>query len=161
MCGDTDNPPVFKFEELIGYELLASRQVVERFHKGDVSPEYIPLVFKTVSHFFDDNAISLDSTCYFSYILYLTNPCWNKLKVDAGTARKKYNIKRNIDGHFDELQIVTTALLDMMGYYASDEASIENEDAAAEELMKFKELLEGGVITQEEFDEKKNQLLEI
>ena len=36
---------------------------------------------------------------------------------------------------------------------------IQNNDSAADELKKFKELLDMGVITQEEFDAKKKQLL--
>ena len=157
ICGDLDNPPVFKFEELIGYELLAESQVVERFHKGDNSPQYIPMVFRTLTHMLDVNAIALDMNCSFSLILYLSNPCWSKVKSSAGIAdHRRGNIRHIIDEHLDELQIVTAALLEMMGSSASG-SSRGNADSAEEELIKFKELLDGGVITQEEFDEKKKQ----
>jgi len=41
----------------------------------------------------------------------------------------------------------------------NDTRSVDKETAAAEVLLKFKELLDSGVITQAEFDEKKRQLL--
>ena len=158
ICGDLDNPPVFKFEELIGYELLAESQVVERFHKGDVSPQYIPMVFRTLTRMLDVNAIALDMHCSFSLILYLSNPCWSKVTSSAGSVPHKGGIKRKIDLHLDELQIVTDALLEIMESSArgGSRGSTESEE---EELIKFKELLVGGVITQEEFDEKERELM--
>jgi predicted Zn-dependent peptidase len=38
-------------------------------------------------------------------------------------------------------------------------AVVVNNTSAADELKKFKELLDGGIISQEEFDAKKKQLL--
>lgn len=38
-------------------------------------------------------------------------------------------------------------------------AGVEKQSSAAEELKKFKELLDMGILTQEEFDAKKKQLL--
>ena len=153
MCSDINNPPVFKFEELIGYELIVEDQVVERFHKGDDSPQYTPPVFMTLTHMLDLNAIDLNQDCFFSLILYLSNPCWSKIEINAGKVLSgNGGVKSMIYGHLDELQTVTVALLDIMGYSAV---------SSEEELIKFKELLHGGVITQEEFDEKEKQLLEI
>jgi len=160
ICGNVDNPPVFKFEELIGYELLADTQVAERFHIGDVSPQYMQLVFRTLTHMFDVNTINLEGPCHCSLILYLTNPCWSKVTSSAGTAGHKSNIKYLVGQHLEGLQIVTDALLEMMGYSAIEGSSRGNTDSTDEELMKFKELLDGGVITQEEFDEKERELLE-
>ena len=39
--------------------------------------------------------------------------------------------------------------------------SSTNSISAADEIMKFKQLLDGGIITQEEFNEKKKQLLNL
>jgi len=160
ICGDVDNPPVFKFEELIGYELLAETQVAERFYKGDVSPQYMQLVFRTLTHMFDVNTINLEGPCSCSLILYLTNPCWSKVTSSAGTAGHKSNIKYLVGQHLEGLQTVTAVLLEMMGFSAIDGSPRRNADSTDEELMKFKELLDGGVITQEEFDEKERELLE-
>jgi len=153
-----DNPPVFQFDELIGYELLAKPRVVERFHKGDASPEYIPIVFGEFSVLFRDDVIALSSPCSFLLILYLTNPCWSKLEVKAGAVYPKHGgMKSKVYGQLDELQTVTAALLDIMGYSAGDGAST---NSAARERIKFQELLDGGIITQEEFDEKERELSE-
>ncbi len=158
LCGDTDNPPVFRFEELLGYEISAGTQVVECFRKGDIAPQYTPIVFMTLTHMLDMNAQPLDTNCSFSLVLYLSNPCWDKVESNAGCANhKRGNLRRLIDEHLEELQIVTAALFNMMGYSVGEDSST---DSTAEELIKFKELLDGGIITQEEFDEKKNQLLD-
>ena len=161
ICGNVDNPPVFKFEELIGYELLAETQVAERFYKADVSPQYMQLVFRTLTHMFDVNSIYLEGPCSCSLILYLTNPCWSKVTSSAGYAGHDTNIKYHVGQHLEGLQIVTAALLEMMGYRTIGDSSRGNADSTDEKLMKFKELLDAGVITQEEFDEKERQLLEI
>jgi len=158
ICGDTDNPPVFKFEELIGYELHAETQVVERFNKGDISPLYIPIIFRTVTRMLDPNAINLEAPCSFSLVLYLSNPYWSKVTSSAGSAGRRSNIKYFIDVHLDELKNVTNILLEIMGYSLIDVSLRGNADPVEEELMKFMELLKGGVITQEEFDEKEREL---
>lgn len=44
-------------------------------------------------------------------------------------------------------------------FQASNERENNKTASSADELMKFKELLDSGVITQEEFDVKKKQLL--
>jgi len=42
-----------------------------------------------------------------------------------------------------------------------DKKQVVNNTSTTDELMKYKELLDSGVITQEEFDAKKKQLLNL
>ena len=53
------------------------------------------------------------------------------------------------------------SLIDIVVQKKSDNApsDITQGNSAADEIVKFKELLDGGVITQTEFDAKKKQLL--
>ena len=48
MCGNTNNPPAFKFEEVIGYELLEDQGVIERFNKGGIAPLFTPIGYSPV-----------------------------------------------------------------------------------------------------------------
>ena len=49
----------------------------------------------------------------------------------------------------------------VINYHKPQQAQVVNQVSAADELKKFKELLDMGVITQEEFDAKKKELLGI
>lgn len=67
----------------------------------------------------------------------------------------KYNI--SLISNAEELK--TEIMTRKNALKESDNKETENQTAGADELKKFKELLDSGVITQEEFDAKKKQLL--
>lgn len=46
-------------------------------------------------------------------------------------------------------------------YSNTNETTVTSNFSAADELLKYKELLDAGVLTQEEFDSKKKQLLNL
>jgi hypothetical protein len=164
MCGNTNNPPVFKFEELIGYELLEEDCVIERFNKGDVAPLCTPMVYASVIpfDFRDKDEKTQNKSRSFKLNLYLTNPDWDKVESSAGSASgTEYNFQTEYSKHLGELRMVTTALAAIIGVYAKVDAVQSNANNIAEDIKKFKELLDGGIITQEEFNVKKKQLLGI
>ena len=45
--------------------------------------------------------------------------------------------------------------------HQDDQPTVVNTFSAADEIMKFKQLFDAGVITENEFEEKKKQLLEL
>lgn len=164
MCGNTNNPPVFKFEELIGYELLEEDCVIERFNIGDVAPLCTQMVYAPVIHFNYTDKDEKPQTISrgFKLNLYLSNPDWDKVESSAGSAHgNRHDFQREYNKHMGELRMVTTALVAIIGVAPTGAAQQSNANYIAEDIKKFKELLDGGIITQEEFDAKKKQLLGI
>jgi hypothetical protein len=161
MCGDTNNPPVFKFEELMGYELEEENCVIERFNRGDRAPLCTPMMYTPVQQMTTaaQEHISRD----FKLNLYLTNPYWDKVESSAGSASgSRTSFQWEYRKYLGEIRIVTMAIAAMIGVDLADENNDHgNANAVAGSLMKFKELLDAGIITQEEFDAKKKQLLGI
>ncbi len=161
MCGDTDNPPVFQFDELISYELRMDSNVVEYFRKGDAAPQIIPTVYRPPVIIKDEDEKPQNEMTAFSLILYLSNPCWDKIESNAGTvSARHFSMQGEINSHLSKLSMITMALRDMMGGNGVANGSPKsNVDSTADDLIKFKQLLDGGIITQAEFDAKKKQLL--
>lgn len=164
MCGDTNNPPIFKFEELMGYDLEEEQCVIERFNKGDKSPLCTPMLYTPIPQFdFDRKEEPVNISRDFKLNLYLANPYWDKVESSAGTVTGSRNsFQRDYSKHLGELRIVTTAIAMIIGIDSAEAgAGHNNADSVAGDLKKYKELLDGGIITQEEFDLKKKQILGI
>ncbi|HEY5587245.1 MAG TPA: hypothetical protein VIK78_22510 [Ruminiclostridium sp.] len=164
MCGNTNNPPVFKFEELISYELLEDHCVIERFSRGDVAPQFTPMAYAPVIHInFDDKDEQPENISRsFELNLYLSNPCWDKVESSAGSAfGTEYDFQREYSKHLGELRRLTSVLATIIGVSAVGNAVQSNVNSIAEDIKKFKDLLDGDIITLEEFNAKKKQLLGI
>jgi hypothetical protein len=113
MCGDTSNPPIFKFEELMGYELEEENCVIERFNRGDRAPLCTPMMYAPVTQITTatQDRISRD----FRLNLYLTNPCWDKVESSAGSVSGSRNsFQYEYSKHLGELRIVTMAIAAMI-----------------------------------------------
>ncbi len=164
MCGDTTNPPIFKFEELVGYDLEEEQCVIERFNRGDSAPLCTPMMYTPISQFvFDAKANQQRISRSFKLNLYLTNPCWDKVVSSAGSASgSQGGFQSEYSERLEELRIVTMAIVSIIGMNSTEVNDVHgNADIVAGDLRKFKELLDAGIITQEEFAAKKKQLLEI
>lgn len=167
ICGDTKNPPVFKFEELIGYELFEDEYVIERFNRGDMAPLYTPIAYTPMfrANYNDKDETPQNISRSFRLKLYLSNPCWDMVESSGGTASgSELNFQRDYNKHLSELRMVTTAIAAIIGVGVVSEignTEHSNVNNIADDLKKFKELLDGGIITQEEFNAKKKQLLDI
>lgn len=165
MCGDVNNPPLFLFDELVGYELHDDHDLIESFHQGDDAPQFTSIAYAPRIHFSDragaDDKKPLEISRGFKLILYLTNPCWDKVESNAGSVRaREFRFHEEYLEHLANLRPVTAALSAIMGAGTAENAQSSAKDTA-EAILKFKELLDGGIITQEEFDAKKKQLLGI
>jgi len=91
------------------------------------------------------------------------------LDFDYSSNMNKYRFSPNGLFFIEALLIIATIVFSLMAYLKSNKdnnvATIPSTPIAsksgAEELKKYKELLDTGVITQEEFDAKKKQLLDL
>lgn len=166
MCGDVNNPPIFKFEELTSYELHDDHGLIERFSKGGVTPQIMASAYAPVTRMVDrirqDDNEPENISRGFKLILFLTNPCWDKVESSAGNVIADESwFQQEYMQHLNELRMVTTALAAIISAGDIEESPKSNADSTAEDIMKFKELLDGGIITQEEFNAKEKQLLGI
>lgn len=161
MCGDTKNPPIFKFDELIGYDLEEENCVIERFQKGDVSPQCTPMLHMSQARvYIRDDKQPQTTTRSFRLHLYLQNPCWDKIESDAGSASgSDFSFQREYNQQLNKIRFVTAALANIIGLCNQTGYGQNNADSVADELKKFKELMDSGIITSEEFSAKKKQLL--
>jgi hypothetical protein len=84
------------------------------------------------------------------------------MECGAGSAfGSEYNFQREYNKRLGELRMVTASLPAIIGIGAMGDAVQSNANSIVEDIKKFKELLDGGIITQEEFNVKKKQLLGI
>ena len=84
-----------------------------------------------------------------------TSALWG---IDVGTSSGRIHFKlvKNKDKIHSEL---SKLLMERQHSEKQNNIPLNNSTSNADELKKYKELLDGGVITQEEFDAKKKQLL--
>lgn len=113
LCGDVYNPPVFNFEDLLGYDIVDNYGLIEQYNKGDEAPQLTeaaqnPLRDITIGEKLASKNISRD----FKLNLYLSNPNWDKLESSAGSVSgSRYGIVGKYREHLDELGTVTAALV--------------------------------------------------
>ncbi len=155
-CGDIKNPPIFKYEELNGYELHDEHGLIEHCHRGEAAPQLIST--DPTPAIYESERISSTISRHYKLHLFFSNPYWDKVEVEAGTVvTLKSQFVNEYTAFMERFNPVTFALAAMMGVDAS--TYVIDADTIAEEIKKFEELRDAGIITEEEFNEKKNQLL--
>lgn len=94
-------------------------------------------------------------------------PMGNRLKqalLDAADGYSNDDFNRDYEDIRREIIDITdevTEKEDMDKYENTNVSRLNEQFSVADEIIKFKQLLDAGVITQEEFDTKKSQLLSI
>lgn len=116
MCGDTNNPPVFKFEELMGYDLLEEECVVEHFSRGIKALLRAPRVFSSMKQYRGELNKEKEMFSYeFIVHLYLSNPYWDEVKFSAGfVTGDQYTIQKNYSKYLGVLHRVMKELVVIM-----------------------------------------------
>lgn len=164
-CGDIKNPPVFRFDELMGYELVDKHGLIESCFRGEAAPQLTQAAFDPIILDSDRKRSAkgrrLNINRKIKLNLFLSNPYWDKVEADAGdVVAMEYSFQEEYIELLEQLRPITAALAEIMGI---DGIAVEqiDPDAIAEEIKKFQELLDGGIITEEEFNDKKKELLGI
>lgn len=166
------NPPVISFDSITGFELSMGWNVVERWSKGmPRAPYQAPQLgvlgtLSALSSAFDRNEDKQQRSKSESLKIML--------QLDDSYL-KKYELMDELVFGNDELEFArklsvelvrVNAICDVVAAMAGG-ASVSQASAApsaertADDIVKFKSLLDAGVITQAEFDAKKKQLLGI
>ncbi len=85
----------------------------------------------------------------------------SSITISTSSGRVHFWLIENIDDVFEGLSDLIKTFQIQKTDFQSMEAPILQQSSNADELKKFKELLDNGIITQEEFDAKKKQLLNL
>ncbi|MEE0956611.1 MAG: SHOCT domain-containing protein [Ruminococcus sp.] len=84
---------------------------------------------------------------------------FSSITVATSSGRINFWCLKNRNEVFNELSNSLKIFQNQNNNYSNSEKNIIQQSSSADELKKFKDLLDTGVITQEEFDAKKKQLL--
>lgn len=84
---------------------------------------------------------------------------WKGISVSTSSGRIRFLLIKNVDEIYNVINNLLIARQKEHVQKVTDQS--EDVRGTADEIKKFKELLDGGIITQEEFDAKKKQLLGI
>ncbi|NMC57004.1 MAG: SHOCT domain-containing protein [Eubacteriaceae bacterium] len=167
LLGEKKNSTIYSYDDIIEFELIEDGSTVTKGGLGRA------VVFgaltgpagaivgeitgkKTTKSIINSLKIKITVNNFYKPAVYI-NLIDVKTKTNSIMYRSIYEITQQILSTF-------TLIIKQNELKKSNEISKEfknNQYSAAEEIRKFKELLDEGIITQEEFDEKKKQLLNI
>jgi hypothetical protein len=137
--------------ELNAYELHDKHGLIEICNRGDSTPQLTSAAHTPVILDSDRRRNSkgrqVDISRDFKLHLYLSNPYWDKVEANAGNvSAREYVFPEEYTAFLENFSPVTFALAAMMGVDATN--YVMDADTMAEELKKFEELLDGGIITE-------------
>lgn len=161
---------VEKAEEKIIYDLIGARG-----RRMKVYEDRCVITTKvSVSSFITGNVSDGEKTIYYSDVLSVqykrTNLQLGYLQLETASSamnnrrdnffnENTFTFDSNLDAQMEEVQNFVKQKVDEAKKQKNAPVVVSGAISNAEELKKFKELLDMGIITQEEFDAKKKQLL--
>lgn len=174
------NPPVFRFDEIVGFDFYVGFQVVESWAPGMQRTPYQPPALGLASTLVlladafdkddDDNRRRDSKSERIRVVLRLNNPYRKEYEIldissyGSDVAEFEADFARDIS----KANTACNMLVSMAGGtvaaagavpQAAAAAAAPSADRTADDILKFKGLLDAGVITQAEFEAKKKQLL--
>jgi len=184
---DGENPPIFRMDELQSFCLKEDERVVIQVDKNGYQtyPSVVDSFIKqfggivgglysfthTLNHLNgnqdkDNNEPKINAPINNFYLEFtLNNKYWQKLRRNFGAPGLINNdIPAFLQGYAKARAIVEVASQEMLCFFPQAPVAGQTEssvDDLADNLKKFKDLLDAGIITQSEFDQKKKQLLEL
>jgi len=186
-----ENPPIFRISELVSFRFKEDEQVVIQVDKDGykTKPSVVDSFLKqyggimgglfAVSNTInrlggnkdkDNNEPKINAPISnFNLEFSVTNAYWKILRHSFGAPGINNNdIAGFMQNYTLARTIVETASQELLSFFPGASAQGSAGDSRgssasdlADDLRKFKELLDGGIITQEEFNAKKKQLLGI
>ncbi|MPM78675.1 hypothetical protein SDC9_125686 [bioreactor metagenome] len=188
---DGENPPIFRIDELVSFRFKEDEMVVIQVDRNGrkTNPSVVDSFMKQYGGFVGglytfSNAInrlnpnkdkdnSEPKICApvnnFHLEFTVTNQYWKVLRRSFGAPGiVDNNIAGFMQNYAQARAIVEAASEELLSLFpgaaaqgAAGGSGGSNASTIADNLKKFKELLDGGIITQEEFNAKKKQLLGI
>ncbi|MEG2039420.1 MAG: SHOCT domain-containing protein, partial [Oscillospiraceae bacterium] len=175
-----DNPQIFRFDEILGFEMRLGYHAVETWSRGMKRTPYKPPALGLASGISmlaeafgaDDDDDVKDSKYETIKVILQVNTKYLKeyelcdLSVSGrGAAEFEHDFSRELakaDAACNLIVSMASGGVQTSGPDLSQtEPVVSSADKTTDGIKKFKELLDAGIITQEEFNAKKKQLLGI
>lgn len=162
--GGIKNPFIYDYSDILDYEVIKEEHMEYYEDEEDKSPEKVCdrlIVYMSV------NSAKVPTR----KITFIDNGILGDIKVDSYSYRSKvdemnklvFQIKRvlkyNKQAHYQAVQEARAAQVEEQE--EAEVVQVVNNVSAADEIMKFKGLLDAGIISLEEFNAKKEQLLDL
>lgn len=182
MLGNIKNAPIFAFDELVEFSLMEDNMAVERGNER----EYVTLpsvlsgagamgfanalnsIAHTLNHLNgkeDNNSNDNDNTRApiqdIELKIVVSNKYWQNFEVGIGAPALHDNNMNRFIREYNEKRAITSVVTQELMKFFPKSSNISGVDINNEvdQIKKFKELLDGGIINQDEFDKKKKQIL--
>ena len=167
-----NNPPIVSFDSIMGFEVSMGWNVVEHWSKGmPRTPYQAPQLgvlgaLGALSNALDRNAEKQQRSRSenLKITLQLNDPYLKKFELmdESVFGNDEFDFSRKLSVELARVNAVGDVVAAMTGSVSSSQASAApSAEHTADDILKFKSLLDAGVITQAEFDAKKKQLLGI
>lgn len=172
-----ENPPILKFDEITGYELEVGWHTVETWSRGMPRTPYQPPelgmmgTMVAVANAFGSKKDKDDDDSKSETIkltLRLNNPYLKEYElVDASVfGDSMLDFQRDLNEEMTRVNTACNLIVSLTDAGAAaafmgdaQPSAAQSTHQSVEDIKKFKELLDAGILTQEEFDAKKKQLL--
>lgn len=165
-----ENPPIFRFDEIQGFTMKRGWHTVENWSRGAVRTPYQPPELGTLGALAslagaltgnkDDDEQNSDD---LSVTLLLNNSYLTEYELISTSicGNGEYEFNRSLAEELAHAHAVCDAIVGMSAAAGAPVGAAPADEAgeAANEIMKYKRLLDAGAITQAEFEAKKKQLL--
>ena len=167
-----NNPPIISFDSIMGFELSMGWNVVEHWGKGmSRKPYQAPQLgvlgtLGALATAFDRNEDKQrhSKSENVKVVLQLDDPYLKKYELmdELVFGSDEFGFARKLSIELARFNAVCDVVAAMAGSAsASHTPAAPSAERTADDIIKYKSLLDAGVITQEEFDAKKKQLLGI
>lgn len=156
-AGSKENPKVFQFDDLIDYELIADETSIKKSGLGSAVAG--GLLFGGVGAIVGGAAgkKSLDAISSLKIRISTKDEMFNSLIISLLTAKtKKGSFTYNVT--MDVSQKLISAL-DMIESEKSSSPSAISGTSVADEILKLKQLLDAGALTEQEYQTQKEKVL--
>lgn len=160
-----ENPPIFSYDEIIDYELLENGETITKGGLGQAAVG--AALFGSVGAIvggITGGKKSRTIITSFNIRISLNNTFNKQIIINFLPAGIKYKSNSLLYNQTKNTAINIISLLDSMCHQTTSLESSNTSPATlspADEILKYKNLLDNGIITQEEFNQKKQQLLNL
>lgn len=163
-----DNPPVFRFDEISGFTIELGYRTVESWSCGMVRAPYRPVELgvlggiAALAEVFSDDDNKDSEYENLKVTLKVNTPYLHEYELCdlSVSGRGQAEFSNDLAREMAKVNTICNLIVSLTADTgAAPQAAAMQADRTADDIRKFKGLLDSGVITQEEFDAKKKQLL--
>lgn len=163
-----DNPPVFRFDEISGFTIELGYRTVESWSRGMARTAFQPMELgvlggmAALAEAFSDDDEKDSKYENLKVTLKVNTPYLHEYELcDLSVSGKgQTQFANDLAREMAKVNTICNLIVSLTaGAGTAPQAASASADHTADDIRKFKELLDAGVITQAEFDAKKKQLL--